>query len=101
MQKKSSNDVFESLLVEEKCAWKWWNVEMPLTHPMLDRTDWSDLRKEFKKRWPLIPEIEEDTDLKWEELESMILELCSLGTKVKYRGQEICSHRARHEYIRG
>src|SRR6266481_5198556 len=28
-------DMFESLLEEEKCTWKWWNVEMPLTYPTL------------------------------------------------------------------
>ena len=89
---KKAIDVFESLLVEERCAWKWWNTEMPLTHPTLDRTEWSDVRKEFKKRWPPLPKIEYDADLKWEELESMTLEPHNLGTKVKYQGQEIYSH---------
>ena len=78
---KKAIDVFKSLLAEEKCAWKWWNVKMPLMHPTLERMDWSDVRKEFKKRWPPIPEIEEDTDLKREELESMILEPHSLVTR--------------------
>ena len=89
---KKAIDVFESLLAEEKCAWKWWNIEMPLTHPTLDRTDWSDVRSEFKKRWPPLPEIEDDADLKREELEAMMLEPHDLGIKVKYRGQEIYSH---------
>ena len=53
---KKAIDVFESLLAEEKCAWKWWNAEMPLTHPVLDRTDWVEVRKAFKKKMAAPPQ---------------------------------------------
>ena len=89
---KKAIDVFESLLVEEKCTWKWWNTEMPLTHPGLDRTDWTEVRKVFKKRWPPLPDIEDDVDLKREELETMRLETQDLGAKVKYQGQDLHMH---------
>ena len=89
---KKAIDVFKSLLVEEKCTWKWWNTEMPLTHPGLDRTDWTEVRKVFRKRWPPLPDIEDDVDLKCEELETMRLETQDLGAKVKYRGQDLYTH---------
>ena len=89
---KKAIDVFESLLAEEKCTWKWWNTDMPLTHLALDRTDWVEVRKVFKKRWPPLPNIEDDADLKCEELEAMRLESRDLGTKVKYQGQDLYSH---------
>ena len=91
---KKAIDVFELLLGEEKCAWKWWNYEMPMTYPTLDRTDWLEVWKEFKKRWPLLPEIGDDKELKWEELEAMKLKPQNLGTKIRYRGQELYSHMA-------
>ena len=59
---------------------------------MLDRTDWIEVRKVFKKRWPPLPNIEDDIDLKCEELETMRLETQDLGAKVKYRGQDLYSH---------
>ena len=89
---KKAIDIFESLLAEEKCMWKWWNMEMPLTHPVLDRTDWAEVRKVFNKRWPPLPNIEDDVDLKCEELKAMRLESCNLGTKVKYWGQDLYLH---------
>jgi len=89
---KKAINVFESLLAEEKYAWKWWNYELPMTHPGLDRTDWVEVRKAFKAKWPPMPEIDDDKELKREELESMTLEPHSLGNKVKYRGQELYSH---------
>ena len=89
---KKAINVFESLLAEEKCVWKWWSVEMPLTHLALDRTDWAEVRKVFKKRWLPLPNIKDSADLKREELEAMRLESHDLGTKVKYQGQDLYSH---------
>ena len=71
---KKAIDIFESLLAEEKCAWNWWTMEMLLTHPALARTDWAEVRKAFRKRWPPLPDIEDNADLKHEELEAMRLE---------------------------
>ena len=65
---------------------------MLLTHPGLDRTDWMEVRKVFKKRWPPLPDIEDDIDLKHEELETMRLETQDLGAKVKYLGQDLYTH---------
>ena len=70
---------------------------MPLTHLALDRTDWVEVRKVFKKRWPPPPDIEDDADLKCEELEAMRSESCDLGTKVKYWGQDLYSHITDHD----
>ena len=89
---KKAIDIFESLLAEEKCVWKWWNEEMPLTHLVLERTDWAEVRKAFKKRWPPLPNIKDNADLKCEELEAMRLESRDLGTKVQYRRQDLYSH---------
>src|SRR6266481_2404862 len=58
----------------------------------MDRTDWVAVRKEFKKRWPLLPEPKEDLESKCEELEQMQLRDGDLGIKVTYQGQELYSH---------
>src|SRR6266481_6130047 len=54
--------------------------------------DWTTVRREFKKRWPLLPEPEEDLESKREELEQMTLKDGDLGMKVTYQGQELYSH---------
>jgi len=84
--------VFESLLVEDKKAYKWWHEDLKATEPTMDRTDWTTVWKEFKKRWPPLPEPEEDLESKREELEQMRLQDGDLGTKVTYQGQELYSH---------
>ena len=58
----------------------------------MDRTDWATVRKEFKKRWPPLPEPEEDPEAKREELEQMRLRDEDIGAKVTYQGQDLYSH---------
>jgi len=82
----------ESLLAEDKKAYKWWYEDLKTTEPTMNRTDWTRVRKEFKKRWPPLPELEEDLEAKQEELERMRLEDRDLGAKVTYQGQELYSH---------
>ena len=84
--------VFESLLAEEKKAYKWWHEELALTNPTLNKSDWAAVRKAFKERWPPLPEPEEDIESKREELEQMRLKEEDLGMKVTYRGQELYTH---------
>ncbi len=85
-------DIFESLLAEEKKAYRWWHDKLKSTHPTMDRKDWAAVRKEFKKQWPPLPEPEEDTESKREELEQMRLRDDELSTKVTYQGQELYTH---------
>jgi hypothetical protein len=89
---KKAINVFVSLLVEEKKAWKWWHTELGTSNPTMDRTKWDEVRAEFKKRWPPLPEPEDDMELKREELEQMKLEPDTLGKKILYRGQELYTH---------
>ena len=84
--------VFESLLAEDKKAYKWWYEDLKTDEPTMDRTDWGAVRKEFKKKWPPLPEPEEDLESKREELEQMRLADRDLGMKVIYQGQELYSH---------
>src|SRR6266481_912397 len=84
--------VFESLLAEEKKAYRWWHKVLKMTNLTLDRTDWAAVRNKFKMRWPPLPEPEEDMESKHEELEQMRLREDSLGTKVTYQGQELYMH---------
>src|SRR6266481_8611057 len=58
----------------------------------MDRENWTTVRKAFKERWPPLPEPEDDTESKREELEQMRLREEELGIKVAYRGQELYSH---------
>src|SRR6266481_5079913 len=58
----------------------------------MDRANWTMVRKTFKERWPPLPEPEEDTESKQEELEQMRLREEELGIKVAYQGQELYSH---------
>jgi len=85
-------NVFESLLAEDKKAYRWWHKDLKIAELTMDRTDWTTVRKEFKKRWPLLPEPEEDLESKREELEQMRLGDRDLGTKVTYQGQELYAH---------
>src|SRR6266481_8453798 len=84
--------VFESLLVEDKKAYRWWHEDLKVAEPTMDRTDWAAVRKEFKRRWPPLPEPEEDLEAKREELEQMRLTDNNLSTRVTYQGQELYSH---------
>src|SRR6266481_2709680 len=84
--------IFESLLVEDKKAYRWWHEDLKVAEPTMDRTDWAAVRKEFKRRWPPLPEPEEDLEAKREELEQMRLTDNDLGTRVTYQGQELYSH---------
>ena len=84
--------IFKSLLVEDKNTYKWWHKDLKMANPTMDRTDWVAVRKEFKARWPPLPEPEDDLKSKWEELEQMRLRDGDLGTKVVYQGQELYAH---------
>ena len=84
--------VFEALLAEDKKAYRWWHKDLKITEPSMDRTDWATVQKEFKKRWPPLPEPEEDPEAKREELEQMRLRDEDIGAKVTYQGQELYSH---------
>jgi len=54
---------------------------LKVTDPTMDRSDWVTVRKAFKERWPPLPEPEEDTELKQEELEQMRLREGQTGDK--------------------
>src|SRR6266481_3413565 len=84
--------IFESLLAEEKKAYRWWHEDLKMTNPGMDRADWATVRNKFKKRWPPLPEPEEDMESKQEALEQMRLRDDDLGTKVTYQGQELYTH---------
>ena len=56
--------VFESLLAEDRKAYQWWHDDLKATKPIMDREDWAAVWKEFKKRWPPLPEPEEDPEAK-------------------------------------
>src|SRR6266481_3516366 len=56
--------IFESLLAEEKRAYRWWHEDLRATDPTMDRENWTTVRKAFKERWPPLPEPEEDTESK-------------------------------------
>jgi len=84
--------IFKSLLLEDKKAYKWWHEDLKMANPTMDRMDWAAVRKEFKARWPPLPEPEDDLGSKREELEQMRLRDRDLGTKVAYKGQELYAH---------
>ena len=65
------------------------------THPPgagQDRLDRGEESVQKESRWPPLPDIEDDIDLKREELETMRLETQDLGAKVKYQGQDLYLH---------
>ena len=84
--------IFESILAEDKKAYKWWHKDLKTMEPTMDRKDWAAVRRAFKERWLPLPEPEEDLESKREELEQMRLTDRDLGTKVTYQGQELYSH---------
>ena len=84
--------IFKSLLAEGKRAYHWWHQELQATDPTIDRTSWIAVKKAFKERWPLLPELDEDMELKREELEQMRLRDEELGSKVTYQVQELYTH---------
>ena len=63
--------VFEALLAEDKKVYQWWHEDLKITEPSMDRMDWATVWKEFKKRWPPLPELEDDPEAKREELDSV------------------------------
>ena len=75
-------NVFKSLLAEDRKAYRWWHKDLKTAEPNMDRMDWDTVQKEFKKRWPLLLEPEEDLESKREELEQMKLRDRDLSTKV-------------------
>ena len=44
--------IFESLLAEEKTAYKWWQDELRAANPNLDRLDWQWSEKPSKRDGP-------------------------------------------------
>ena len=84
--------VFEALLAEDKKVYWWWHEDLKITEPSMDRTDWATVQKEFKKRWPPLPEPEDDPEAKREELEQMRLRDEDIRAKVTSQGQELYSH---------
>src|SRR6266481_8795056 len=56
--------IFESLLAEDKKAYKWWYKDLKTTELTMDRKDWVAVRKAFKERWPPLLEPEEDLESK-------------------------------------
>src|SRR6266481_3048698 len=56
--------IFESLLVEDKKAYRWWHKDLKGAELTMDKTDWAAVRKEFKRRWPPLLEHEEDLEAK-------------------------------------
>ena len=56
--------IFESLLVEEKRAYRWWHEDLRAMDLTMDRANWTMVRKAFKERWLPEPKPEEDTESK-------------------------------------